>query len=103
MAEVAPAAMVTLWGTVKYVWSELRATRNPDWGAGVLRVIVPDPLFPPIMLVGERVRVWMEGAFTESTSVTEVAPRVAVIFAATELPLALVEMVKVPMLLPPVM
>lgn len=55
LAEVEPAATVTLPGTVAAALLLLKLTTDPPDGAGDDRVTVPVELLPPVTLVGFRV------------------------------------------------
>jgi len=78
VALVAPAATVTLAGTVAAAVLLLdKVTTAPPDGALPVSVTVPVELFPPTTEVGVRVRVESTGGFTSRVAVL-LTPRVAV-------------------------
>jgi hypothetical protein len=83
VALVLPAGTVTLDGTVATEVLLLESeTTTPPEGAPELRVTVPVELFPPLTLVGFKVReerVTLEGGVMVRVACLELDPRVAVI------------------------
>ena len=66
---VAPAATVTLAGTVAMVLSLDSVTTAPPAGAGLLKVTVPVEELPPVTLVGLKVRFESTGGLMVSVAV----------------------------------
>ena len=83
VAEVAPAATVTLAGKVALDELDERATTTPPVGAGPLRVTVPVEDDPPATEVGDKLSDVTAAGFTVSVALTETPVSVPVIFAAT--------------------
>lgn len=81
VAVVAPAATVTLVGTVALAAFPERVTTVPPAGAAVRRVTVPVVEVPPTTRVGESVTVEIGEALTVSVPVADVDPLLAVIVA----------------------
>ena len=77
VAEVAPAATVTLVGGRALVLLEVRATDNPPAGATPLRVSVPVDDVPPSTDVGETTKLDGIGAVTVRVVVRVTDPAVA--------------------------
>lgn len=95
VAEVAPAATVTVAGTVADVELELRLTGYPPVGAALEMVTVPVLLVPPTTLVGFNVTLLTVGPSTMSGPVILVVPTCAPMLAVTVLTTPLVVAVKV--------
>jgi hypothetical protein len=100
VAVVAPAATVTLAGTVALALLEVSATESPPVAAAELIVTVPVDVAPPSTDVGFNVTPVTSGPSTVSVAVTEVVPVVAVIVSVLFVPTAVVETVKVPVVAP---
>jgi hypothetical protein len=70
VAVVAPAAMVTVEGTVTLLLADLRSTTMPPTGAGFVTVRVATELFPLITLEGANVMLF--GATRLTSNVDEI-------------------------------
>jgi len=79
VAVVAPAATVTLAGTVTEAAPDERATGRPPVGAAPLMVTVPVELAPPATVAGLKLSAEITGELTVSTAVPEVPLNVPVI------------------------
>lgn len=77
VAEVAPAATVTLAGTVAAALPDVRVTTDPDDPAGPFRVTVPVDVFPPTTEVGFSVKPERVAALIVSVAVFEAPANVA--------------------------
>ena len=84
VADVAPAAIVTLVGTVALVLLDDRETTRPPVGAGVLTVTVPVEGLPPTTEVGETVRLESVGGVIVNVALTEFPESVPVTVADVE-------------------
>jgi len=100
VALVAPAATVTVAGTVAAVRPEVRLTESPPVGAAPVRVTVPVELVPPVTEVGFKLTVESTGALTVRVAVAETLFAVAVIVAVWFDPTATVVAVNVADVLP---
>ena len=85
VAVVAPAATLTLAGTVALVLLDLRLTTAPPRGAPELSVTVPVEELPPMTAVGANVTEVKTGTLTVSVCVNEMPPLEALM---TEEPVA---------------
>jgi len=83
VAVVAPAATVTVAGTVAPARFDESVIGSPPAGAGLEMVTVPVEFVPPSTVVGLSERVVTVGALTFRGPVTLVVPSVAPIFATT--------------------
>ena len=99
VAVVAPAATVTVEGTVVQALSEVSVTVDPPDGAGPFRVTVPVDDVPPVTVVGESVTDDGTGAVTVRLAVAD-EPDVAVIVAERSALTGVVDIVKVVVVAP---
>lgn len=97
---MAPAATVTLVGTVTPEIAEASAIDKPPVGAALLKVTVAVAVLGPVTDVGLTARVLIVGAETPSVPVTEPPFAVAVIVADWFVPTATVVAVKVAVVAP---
>jgi hypothetical protein len=81
VAVVAPAATVTVPGTVAELLPEPRVTTSPVGPAGPVRVTVPVELEPPTTEVGSKVTLLIAGMVTVKVADFAEAPNVAVTVA----------------------
>lgn len=100
VAELAPAAIVTLTGGVTPELLEVMLTTAPPVGEGPFRVTVPVALDPLATEFGDTVNPVKTAGVIVNTVVTEMAPDLAVIVAGVEDPTADVVIVKVAVVLP---
>jgi hypothetical protein len=96
----APAATVTVAGTVALELFELRVTEIPPVGATPLRVTVPVEVPPPVTDVGESVTPVSVGGLIVKLAVFEVPLSVPVIVAVTAVDTAVVVVAKVAVVAP---
>ena len=101
VTELAPAPIVTVFGTVTTALLLDSATTKPPGSAFPLRVTVPIEVLPPVTLLG--LTATDESVGRVMVSVADWVPplRLAVIVAVTEALTALVVIVNVPDVLPP--
>ena len=103
-ALVAPAATVTLLGTLARLELLRSCTTTPPAGAGPLRVTVPVTVLPPQTEVGLIVSDWSvtpdDGGLTVRVAVRETPPAEAVIVTLVALETACVETVKFALVAP---
>ncbi len=97
---VAPAATVTLPGTVAAALSEDSVSVNPPAPAGAAKVTVPTELLPPSTDVPTRARLKLAGAVMVRIAFWLVPFAVAVIVEVVFVVTAVVETVKVPVVAP---
>lgn len=83
VAVVAPAATLTLAGTVTEAWLEVSVTVSPLAGAALESVTVPVDPVPPNTVAGLIVTDVTVGAFTFKAAEALVTPTVPVILAMT--------------------
>jgi len=101
VADVAPAAIVTLAGTVAtVVVPEVSVTTKPPAGAGPVIVAVPVEGLPPTTDVGDKLTELMAGGLTVSVVFTLAVPCVAVIVATVLVATAVVVTVNVAVVAP---
>jgi hypothetical protein len=101
VATVAPAATVTVAGTVAAdVFEEVRVTTWPPVGAAFARVAVPVPVAPPKKLVAEVVSVTEFAACRVKVAVWVTPVRIAVIVDVDAVGLAVVVIANVPVVAP---
>jgi hypothetical protein len=103
VAEVAPAATVTLDGTTALELLEVKLTTSPPVGAGPLKVNVPVDELPPWSEVGERVNPVRPGGVMVRVVFTDVEPSVAVMVAVADVATTEVVIVNVPVEAPAAM
>jgi hypothetical protein len=84
VAEVPPAGIDTVAGTVATEELEERAMTIPPEGAGALSVAVPVETAPPITTDGVRMRLTMVGGLTVNTAVAAADPTEAFMVAFVE-------------------
>jgi hypothetical protein len=82
-AEVWPARMVTVAGTVAAPKLEVKVIGSPPVGAALEMVTVPTEMAPPTSVAGLSDSAVIVGALMFSAPVTLVAPTVAPMFATT--------------------
>jgi hypothetical protein len=100
VAEVLPAATVTVAGTVALVELEARDTAAPPVAAGPLRVTVPVEDVPPVTLLGLTATLESVGVLIVSVAVLLTPATVPVIVAVVTAETADVETVKVAVVAP---
>jgi hypothetical protein len=100
VAEVAPAATVTLEGGTALVLLEVSATASPPVGAAPVKVTVPVDEVPPITEVGETASVFGTGGMIVRVVVTVVPREFAVTVAVVDVATGVVAMVNVPVVEP---
>jgi hypothetical protein len=83
VAEVAPAGMVTVVGTVAAALLEESVTTLPPLGAALLRVTVPTDVLPPTTVEGDKTRPCKRGVRMVKFAASETVPWVALIVAFT--------------------
>ena len=79
VADVLPAAMVTVGATIADVSELLNLTTSPLAPTGPLRVTVPVDEMPPATAVGLKATDCSDGGFIDSHAVMEVFPYLPVI------------------------
>jgi len=84
-ANVLPAAMVTVAGTLRAVELEASLTESPPLAAGDPMEIVPVDESPPTTVVGLKVKDFNLALETVSLPLAELEPRVPVIFATVSI------------------
>ena len=94
LAELAPAATVTLVGVTALVLLEDKLTTSPPLGAGPLSVTVPVDKVPPVTDAGDTDKLVGTGGVTVRVAEDDEDPCMAVIFADTKAATGDVVMVK---------